>query len=83
MYKELNKYKTGKKINGQARKIKLDGTIMLVEHKYDEYHFTLGELMQDFIKHQTKPFWRRKFYHSHLTKIYRRVLDEIEFKTGI
>jgi len=73
MYKELKKFATGKKLDGigvlpDKQEIKIT---------YDEYKANLGDLIDDFIKHKTKPFWRRKRYHSHLTKIYKDMLNKI------
>jgi hypothetical protein len=66
MYKELEKYKTGKKVDTigvlpgkQEITIKLDG-----------YEVGLGDLMNDFIEHKTKSRWIRKIHHKHLTTIY-------------
>lgn len=83
MYKELEKYKTGNKLSGKANLIKMDGTHQTIDHEYDEYIFEFGELMDDFIKHQRKPFWRKKYYDAHLSKLYKRVLNEITIKTGL
>ena len=81
MYKELDKYKTGKKV---------DAIGVIVNHgnkeiaiKLDEYECELGDLMNDFINHKNKPFWRRKYYHSHLTDLYIKMLNQIKIKTGL
>jgi len=74
MYKELEKYKTGKKIDG----IGVFPDKQTINIKLDEYVANLGDLIQDFIKHETTPFWRKKYYHKHLTKIYLDMLN----KTG-
>jgi hypothetical protein len=76
MYKELDKFKTGKII---------DGIVVLpdkqeVKIKLDEYAVNLGDLVEDFIKHQTKPRWKRKFYHEHLTNLYKEILNQIEIR---
>lgn len=79
MYKELEKFAAGKKIEGigvllNKQKIKI---------YYNEYVANLGDLMEDFIKHQSKPFWKRKYYHNHLTKIYKDMLNKIEIRHGL
>ena len=67
MYKELEKYKTGEKIN---------------KH-YDEYKADLGDLLNDFIKHKSKPFWKRNYYHDHLTNIYIDMLNKFTIIHGL
>jgi len=79
MYKELEKYKTGERIDG----IGVFPDKQTINIKLDEYVANLGDLMQDFIKHETKPFWRRKYYHNHLTKIYLDMLNKIEIRHGL
>jgi len=79
MYKELEKFATGKKIEGigvlpDKQEIKI---------YYDEYVANLGDLMEDFIKHQSKSEWRRNYYHDHLTKIYMDMLNKIEIRHGL
>lgn len=81
MYKELNKYRTGLKID-------VTGTIVNIKGhpkkdiKLNEYKAQLGDLLHDYIKHINKPFWRRKYYHNHLTSLYRRWLNQITIVTG-
>lgn len=79
MYKELEKFKTGKKVEGIG--VLPDGQEIKIYH--DEYVANLGDLMEDFIKHQTKPFWLKKYYHDHLTKIYKDMLNKIEIRHGL
>jgi len=67
MYKELEKYKTGGQIN---------------KH-YDEYKADLGDLLNDFIKHKSKPFWKRNYYHNHLTDIYIDMLNKFTIIHGL
>jgi len=79
MYKELKKFATGEKLDGigvlpDKQEIKIT---------YDEYKANLGDLIDDFIKHKTKPFWGRKYYHSHLTKIYKDMLNQITVTHGL
>ena len=79
MYKELKKFATGDKIEGigvlpDKQELKI---------YYNEYVANLGDLMEDFIKHQTKPFWKKKYYHNHLTSIYKDILNKISVKHGL
>lgn len=79
MYKELLKYKTGEKIDAvgvlpNKKKMKI---------KLDEYSFPLGDLIADYTKHLSKPFWRRTYYHNHLTKIYKEVLNKVVIVDGL
>jgi predicted small metal-binding protein len=79
MYKEIEKFKTGKKIKG----IGVLPDKQEVKIYYNEYVANLGDLMEDFINHQKKPFWRRKYYHNHLTKIYKDMLNKIKITHGL
>jgi len=79
MYKELNKYKTNKKITC----IGVMPDKAEVDIKLDEYNFKMGDLMVDFIAHNKLPFWKRKYYHNHLNKIYVDVLNNLEIKHGL
>ena len=54
MYKELEKYKTGKKV---PTIYKFPNNSSYVMHD-EEYVAELGDLMNDFIEHKTKPFWK-------------------------
>ena len=73
MYKELDKYKTGNKVD----------TIGVLPNKQEvtiplnEYNAPLGELLEDFIIHTKKSKWQRKYYHNHLSKIYKDMLNKI------
>lgn len=78
MYKELEKYKTGDKIktigvlpDGQETKIFLD-----------EYAVNLGDLINDFVEHKNKSWWKRKYYHNHLTELYIKMMNKIEIRHG-
>jgi hypothetical protein len=79
MYKELEKYATGNKLEG-VNKLP-DGQEIKIY--YDEYVANLGDLMEDFIKHQNKPFWKRKYYHEHLTQIYKDMLNKVKIKHAL
>jgi len=74
MYKELEKYKTGNKV---SQDFKVIGTETKVTLSYDEYTADLGDLLNDFIEHKTKPFWKRKYYHKHLTELYLQMLNKV------
>lgn len=79
MYKELKKFATGKKLDGigvlpDKQEIKIT---------YDKYQANLGDLIDDFINHKTKPFRKRKYYHNHLTKIYKDMLNGITLTHGL
>lgn len=79
MYKELKKFATGEKS---------DGIVVLTDKQeikvtYDKYQANLGDLIDDFIEHKTKPFWKRKHYHGHLTRIYKDMLNKINVVHGL
>jgi len=78
MYKELEKYKTGSKLNQWRIDYDTSELILL-----DEYKADLGDLLNDFIKHKSKPFWIRKHYHNHLTDIYIDMLNKITIIHGL
>ena len=73
MYKEIEKFATGKKIEGIGA---LPDGISKIYHI--EYKANLGDLINDFIKHESKPFWKRNYYHNHLSEIYKKMLNKIE-----
>lgn len=79
MYKELEKYRTGKLINVPAILHKLDGTKEETTYQTDEYQFKFGELLNDFIIHKNRS-WFWKFHHgfhkyNELTRIYTKWLN--------
>lgn len=78
MYPELEKYKTGKKINVTG--VLPNGSEVPLE--MDEYAYGLGDMINDFIDHKKKPWWKRHYHHKHLTKLYIKMLNKIEMKHG-
>ena len=78
MYKELEKFRTNKKID--AIGVLPDKQEINIE--LDEYIAPLGDLIQDFIKHETKPRWKRNYYHDHLTELYKKMLNTITIRHG-
>lgn len=79
MYKELEKYRTGGKLQCQNEIVGSGKTIMIM---LDEYEAELGNLLNDFIEHKQKPFWKRKNYHDHLTELYMKMLNKVTIKHG-
>lgn len=79
MYAELEKYKTGERIDGTGVLPNKDTITICL----DEYKAPLGELMADFIAHENKPWYRRKNYHKHLSKIYKDMLNNITLTHGL
>ena len=79
MYKELEKYKTGKKTDG----IGVLPNKQEITIEYDEYEYPLGDLLDDFINHKNKSRFKRKYYHKHLTKMYKKMLNTITIKTAL
>lgn len=80
MYEELEKYKTNGKI--EVRCVFPYKTETNTHIKLDEYEAGLGDLIEDFIVHKNKPFWKRKYYHDHLTKLYKKMLNKFVIKAG-
>lgn len=81
MYEELKKYKTNKKITVQCdfpEQTEINTYIDL-----DEYRAGVGDLIEDFIIHKNKPFWKRKYYHNHLTKSYKKMLNRFIVTVGL
>jgi len=76
MYKELEKYKTNKKVDSIGTVINVDPQ-REVPIKLDEYDAPLGDLIKDFIRHETLPWWKKKYYHNHLTKLYLQFFNNI------
>ena len=83
MYKELDKYKTGNKIPKEVNLTKAGCTDITWTIETDEYKFEMGSLLNDFIEHKNKSFFKRKYYHDHLTDIYVKVLNQIILTTYI
>lgn len=73
MYKELEKY--SKQEKGKTKGVFPDG--QEIEIYLDKYEAKLGDLMEDYINHISIPKWKRKYYHSHLTKIYKDMLNSV------
>lgn len=73
MYPELSKYKIGK----EPRKVNVIGTDQTVTLMHDRYDVPLGDLIDIYIDLKNKPWWRRKYYHSHLLEIVKDALNVI------
>lgn len=80
MYKELEKYKTNQKMTGLLHTSTSDDSYSVL---LDKYLANLGDLLNDFIEHKKKPFWKRKSYHNYLTKIYIDMLNKITLTHGL
>ena len=75
MYKEISKYKTE---NTQSRSLHCNHsneTLVIIDN---EYYGGAGDIINDFINHKTKPFWKRKLNHSEVTKGYINFLNAIK-----
>lgn len=83
MYRELKKYKTGDKIKGTAKLVKFEGGYKIIDYEYDEYRGKLGDIIEDFIKHEKKPWWRRGIEHDHVRRLYKKFLNEVEITIGL
>lgn len=79
MYKELEKYRTGGQLQSKNEIVGTGQNIIIM---LDEYEAGLGNLLNDFIEHKQKPFWKRKNYHYHLTELYLNMLNKITIKHG-
>ena len=77
MYKELNKYKTKNERPCNFAEIHLNPNNTIFTYQESEYVAGFGDLINDFIEHKNKPFWRRKYNHNHMTKLYIQMLNEI------
>jgi len=80
MWKELEQFKTGKKIKGKANIV---NTGQQIDYMYDEYVCPVGDLIEKFIKHQTKSKFKRKFDHDLVTKKFKDILKECIIRTGL
>jgi len=80
MWRDLEKFKTGKKIPGA---IKIAGTNEMVGYNYDEYECPMGDILEQFIKHTMKSRWKKKFDHDLVTKKYKDILNEIVITVGL
>ena len=75
MYKEIEKFKTGKKVPVIHNIIGICQSITIND---EEYKANLGILINDFIDHKNKPFWKRKIYHNHLTELYLKFFENVD-----
>ena len=75
-YKELWKYLTGKTIEIPTRRF---NGIKVIEEigLFPEYKIPIGSLINDFIEHKSKSWWKRKWYHDRLTEIYVDILNRL------
>lgn len=78
MYKELEKYNTGVKTPQIHEFVNLPGQSVTVE--VTRYSAKLGDLIEDFIDHKNKPWYKQNYYHKHLTKIYKDWLNEVSIQ---
>ena len=76
MYKELEKYNTGIRVP-RTYKVECNGYSGEITSQELRYSANLGNLIEDFINHKNKPWYKRKYYHEHLTKIYKDWLNEV------
>lgn len=74
MYKELKKYQTDKQ--RPCSLVESSDNTITFTYQESEYVAEFGELLNDFIEHKQKPFWKRKYYHEHLTKLYIKMLNK-------
>lgn len=79
MHKELDKYKTGKKILVPAIIHRLNGTKEETTYETEEYTFKFGDVLNDFITHKNRgwlwKFWYGKWKYNDLTRIYTKWLN--------
>jgi hypothetical protein len=83
MYKELEKYKTGKLLPG---KIEINGQI--VDISLEEYKAGVGDLVNELIKLNNIPFYKKWFSYSnfeteYIKKIFTKMLNKIEVSNGL
>ena len=78
MYKEIEKYKTCR-IIPTTYYLTTDTTNTIIINS-DEYKANYGDLINDYLNHKNKPFYKRKYYHKHLTEIYIKMLNVFSIK---
>lgn len=66
--KQFDKYKTGVVV--QTFTLDSDKPVDARRHVAD-----LGDFMYDYIKHITKPWWRRKLNHKKVTNTFNTILN--------
>jgi len=76
-YKELWKYLTGHMIEVPTSCRLLNGEVKEGIGLFPEYKILIGSLINDFIEHKNKYWWRRKWYHKRLTEIYVQILNNL------
>ena len=72
-YDELRKYLSGNMIEVPTLTNNSREGIGL----FLEYKIPIGSLINDFIEHKSKSWWKRKWYHDRLTEIYVDILNRL------
>jgi hypothetical protein len=76
-YKELWKYLTGRRIEISTICNRIDGGRIEGIGLFPEYKIPIGSLINDFIEHKSKSWWKRKWYHKYLTETYVQILNQL------
>lgn len=79
MFKELQKFKTASSVDVPCILLGTDQKVMM---KMDEYTAGVGDLVELYIKHSTKPWWKRDVHHDHLSDYLKRWLNTLRLKTN-
>lgn len=76
-YDELRKYLSGKVIEIPTYSNTIGGGKREGVGLFPEYLIPVGSLINDFIEHKNKSWWKRKWYHDRLTEIYVQILNQL------
>lgn len=76
-YKELWKYLTGRMIEIPTTTNTIGGGKREGIGLFPEYKIPVGSIINDFIEHKNKSWWKRKWYHDRLTEIYVQILNHL------
>lgn len=70
----FDKYIIERNVDGYGTAI---GTGDIVRVKENRYEFPFGDLLQDYLQHINKPFWRRKHDHKLVTRGFIQALNTL------
>ena len=79
MFKELQRFKTASAVDVP---VTLCGSDQKIIMKMDVYTAGLGDLVELYVKHSKKPWWKRDIHHKHLSEYLKRWLNNIELQTN-
>jgi adenosylcobinamide amidohydrolase len=78
IFKELQKFKTASAVDVP---VTLSGSDQKIIMKMDEYTAGMGDIVELYVRHVNKPWWKRDMHHDHLSDYLKRWLNKLDLKT--